>query len=87
MPATLLHIGLLSVDPATRNFGGLRMSSLEQFATTSNTTRVLSSHIKVRLAISGLLAFLTSSVAGFISGDPIAFILNLSEKLAEFAPL
>ena len=27
-----------------------------------------------------------SSEAGFISGDPVAFVLNLSEKLAEFAP-
>lgn len=35
----------------------------------------------------GLVAFfLTTLVAGFISGDPIAFVLNLSEKLSEFAP-
>ena len=83
----LCYISAYSVlISTTRNFGVLRMTSLEKFATTSSTTRVLLSHIKVRLAISGLLALLTSSVAGFISGDPIAFVLNLSEKLAEFAP-
>ena len=71
---------------ATRNFGALRTTFLVQFATISSTIRVLSSHVKVRLTISGLLAFLTFSEAGFISGDPIAFVLNLSEKLAEFAP-
>ena len=80
---TLAYLVLIS---AMRNFGPLRMTSLVQFATTSSTTRVLSSHVKVRMAISILLAFLTSLEAGFVSGDHIAFVLNLSEKLAEFAP-
>ena len=50
----LAYLVLIS---ATRNLGALRMISLEQFATTSSTTRVLSSHVKVRLAISRLLTF------------------------------
>lgn len=29
---------------------------------------------------------LTCIVAGFISGDPVAFVSRLSERLAEFAP-
>ena len=62
------------------------MPSLGQFATTSSTTSVLSLQVKVRLAFSIILSFLTSSEAGFISGDPIAFVVNLSEKLADFAP-
>ena len=62
------------------------MTSLGQFATTSSTTRVLSLRAKVCLAISIISFFLTFSKAGFISGDPIGFVLNLSEKLAEFAP-
>jgi hypothetical protein len=70
----------------TRAFGALRTTSLGRFATTSSTTRVLLLRVKVRLAVFIILFFLTSSEAGFISGDPIAFVLNLSEKLAEFAP-
>ena len=42
---------------ATRNFGVLHMTSLEQFATTSSMTKVQSSHVKVRLAVSDLLTF------------------------------
>ena len=62
------------------------MTSLGQFATTSSTTRVPSSHVKVRPELPVILSFLISSEAGFITGEPIAFVLNLSEKLAEFAP-
>ena len=51
---TLAYLVLIS---ATRNFEAQRMTYWEQFATTSSTTRVLSSHVKVRLAISRLLAF------------------------------
>ena len=62
------------------------MPSLGQFAATSSTISILSLHLKVRLAFPIISFFLTSSEAGFISGDPIAFVVNLSEKLAEFAP-
>ena len=80
---TSVYLVLISV---MRDFGALHMTSLGQFAATSSTTRVPSLHVKVRLAISRISVFLTSSEAGFISGDPIAFVLNLSESLAEFAP-
>ena len=69
-----------------RNSEPPRTTFLELFAITSITTGVLSLHVKVRLAISIILTFLTPSEAGFISGDVIAFVLNLSEDLAEFAP-
>ena len=65
----------------------LRMTSLGLSATTSSMTRVLSLHVKVRLAI--FLTFdlsPTPSEAGFTSGDPVAFVLDLSERLAGFAP-
>ena len=80
---TSVYLVLIST---TRDFGALRTTSLGRFATTSSTTRVLLLHVKVRLAICRILVFLTSSEAGFISGDPTVFVLNLSEKLAEFAP-
>ena len=51
---TLAYLVLIS---ATRNFGALRMTSLVQCATTSSTTRVLSSHVKVRRVVSGLFTF------------------------------
>ena len=57
-----------------------------QFAIISSTTSVLSLHVKVRQAFLILLSFLTSTEVGFISGDPIAFVVNLSDKLAGFAP-
>ena len=80
---TSVYLVLISM---TTNCGPPRMASLGQFAATSSTTRVPSLHVKVRLAVSIILAYLTFSEAGFISGDPIAFALDLSEKLAEFAP-
>ena len=70
----------------TRNSGVLRMASLGQFVATSSMTRVLLLHVKVCLTFSIIFFSLTPSEAGFVSGDPIAFVLNLSEKLAEFAP-
>jgi hypothetical protein len=80
---TSVYLALISM---TRNCGTLRTTSLGQSATTSSTIRLLSLHVKVRLAISIILTFLTSSEAGFIAGDPLTFVLDLSEKLAEFAP-
>jgi len=58
-----------------------------QFAAILNLTRVRSSLAKVGLLpkirkVQWLIIF----SAGFISGDPIAFVSQLSEKLAEFAP-
>ena len=58
-----------------------------QFAAILNLTRVPSSLAKVGLLpkirkVQWLIIF----SAGFISGDPIAFVSQLSEKLAEFAP-
>ena len=70
----------------TKNFGVLRMPSLGQFANTSSTTSALSLRVKVRLEFHIISSLLTFLEAGFISGDPTAFVVNLSEKLAEFAP-
>ena len=76
----------LALTSMTRNSEALRMTSLGRFAATSNTTKVPSLHVKVRLAFPMITLLLTFSEAGFISGDPTAFVLNLSEKLADFAP-
>ena len=80
---TSVYLVLIS---ATKDFGALRMIFLGRFAATSSMTRVLLLHLKVCLAISIILSFLRFSIAGFISGDPIAFVLDLSKNLAEFAP-
>jgi len=70
VPATLLHIGFLSVDLDDEELRGAAYNLLG--------------------AVCGYLKYdkspLVVSKAGFISGDPIAFVFQLSQKLAEFAP-
>ena len=87
VPATLLHIGLLSVD---LNDEKLRGAAYNLLGAVCNYLQYDKSPIVACKGSTGyfliIVFFLTSSVAGFISGDPIAFVLNLSEKLAEFAP-
>ncbi|KAF8806096.1 hypothetical protein BYT27DRAFT_7141632 [Phlegmacium glaucopus] len=70
VPATLLHIGLLSVD---LNDEELRGAAYDLLGAVCNYLKYDKSPI-------------VTSKAGFISGDPIAFVVNLSENLAEFAP-
>ncbi|KAF8165773.1 hypothetical protein B0H34DRAFT_794124 [Crassisporium funariophilum] len=70
VPATLLHIGLLSVD---LNDEELRGAAYDLLGAVCNYLKYDKSPI-------------VASKAGFISGDPIAFVLQLSEKLSEFAP-
>lgn len=67
----------------------LRTNSSALFALTLNTTRTRSLHPKVRSrfqshAFSRLIFIY--DVAGFIPGDPNTFVVQLSDRLAHFAP-
>ncbi|CAA7259350.1 unnamed protein product [Cyclocybe aegerita] len=70
VPATLLHIGFLSVDLDDEELRGAAYDLLG----------AVCSYLKYDKSP------IVASKVGFISGDPIAFVLQLSEKLAEFAP-
>jgi len=87
VPATLLHIGFLSVD---LNDEELRGAAYDLLGAVCNYLKYDKSPIVAckgtKTFFGPVASFLTFFVAGFISGDPIAFVLNLSEKLAEFAP-
>ncbi|KAG6811909.1 hypothetical protein H0H92_005307 [Tricholoma furcatifolium] len=70
VPATLLHIGLLSVDMNDEELRGAAYDLLGAVCTYLNYDN------------NPILA----SKAGFIPGDPTAFLVQLSEKIATFAP-
>ncbi|KXN84411.1 Neurofibromin, partial [Leucoagaricus sp. SymC.cos] len=70
VPATLLHIGFLSVDPEDETMRGAAYHLLGAVCT------------YLKYDKSPILA----AQAGVIPTDPIAFVMQLSEKLAEFAP-
>ncbi|KDR84288.1 hypothetical protein GALMADRAFT_87191 [Galerina marginata CBS 339.88] len=70
VPATLLHIGFLSVDLNDEELRGAAYDLLGAVCT----------YLKYDKSP------IVAPKAGFISGDPVAFVANLSEKLAEFAP-
>ncbi|KAF9527976.1 hypothetical protein CPB83DRAFT_363170 [Crepidotus variabilis] len=70
VPATLLHIGFLSVD---LNDEELRGAAYDLLGAVCDYLKYDRSPI-------------VACKAGFIPGDPIAFVAQLSEKLAEFAP-
>ncbi|PPR04649.1 hypothetical protein CVT24_011867 [Panaeolus cyanescens] len=70
VPATLLHIGLLSVD---LNDEELRGAAYDLLGAVCNYLKYDKSPI-------------VACKAGFISGDPVAFVSHLSEKLADYAP-
>jgi len=70
VPATLLHIGLLSVDLTDEELRGAACDLLGSVCTYLNYNK------------SPIIA----SKAGFIPGDPSDFVIQLSGRLAEFAP-
>ncbi|TFK24729.1 hypothetical protein FA15DRAFT_406917 [Coprinopsis marcescibilis] len=70
IPATLLHIGFLSVDP---NDEELRSAAY-------NLLGAVCTYLKYDKAP------IVARQAGFIPGDPFTFVTSLSEKLSEFAP-
>ncbi|EFI27794.1 hypothetical protein CC1G_14717 [Coprinopsis cinerea okayama7 len=70
IPATLLHIGFLSVDPNDEELRGAAYNLLGAICT----------YLKYDKSP------IVARNAGFIPGDPFTFVNHLSEKLAEFAP-
>ncbi|KAF9480190.1 hypothetical protein BDN70DRAFT_931958 [Pholiota conissans] len=70
VPATLLHIGFLSVDLNDEELRGAAYDLLGAVCV----------HLKYDKSP------IVAPKAGFISGDPVAFVSRLSERLAEFAP-
>ncbi|TFK43927.1 hypothetical protein BDQ12DRAFT_702865 [Crucibulum laeve] len=70
VPATLLHIGLLSIDLNDEELRGAAYDLLGAVCT----------YLKYDKSP------IITSKAGFIPGDPHAFTIQLSEKVAEFAP-
>ncbi|KAG6896188.1 hypothetical protein C0992_009811 [Termitomyces sp. T32_za158] len=70
VPATLLHIGLLSVDMNDEELRGAAYDLLGAVCTYLNYDN----------------SPIVASKAGFIPGDPTAFVVQLSEKIAAFAP-
>ena len=88
MPATLLHVGLLSVNHDDEE---LRVAAYALLGAVCNYLKydkfpIVASKGSIGTSHPMILSFLISSEAGFISGDPIAFVANLSEKLADSAP-
>ncbi|KNZ78617.1 Neurofibromin [Termitomyces sp. J132] len=70
VPATLLHIGLLSVDMNDEELRGAAYDLLGAVCTYLNYDN----------------SPIVASKAGFIPGDATAFVVQLSEKIAAFAP-
>ncbi|KAF8076811.1 hypothetical protein FPV67DRAFT_1605221 [Lyophyllum atratum] len=70
VPATLLHVGLLSVDINDEELRGAAYDLLGAVCTYLNYEN----------------SPIVASQAGFIPGDPSAFVTQLSEKIAAFAP-
>ncbi|KAG6919754.1 hypothetical protein DXG01_001588 [Tephrocybe rancida] len=70
VPATLLHVGLLSVDMNDEELRGAAYDLLGAVCTYLNYDN----------------SPIVASKAGFIPGDPTAFVVQLSEKIAAFAP-
>ncbi|KAL0576959.1 Ras GTPase activating protein ira2 [Marasmius crinis-equi] len=86
VPATLLHIGMLSVDPQDEELRCAGYDLLGAVCTYLNFDKspVIAAKGDVRLPLLDLL--LTVDSAGFIPGDMNAFVINLSARLAQFAP-
>ncbi|KAG6849386.1 hypothetical protein H0H93_008893 [Arthromyces matolae] len=86
VPATLLHVGLLSVDMNDEELRGAAYDLLGAVCTYLNYDN------SPIVASKGRCYNLTASysdltgTAGFIPGDPTAFVVQLSEKIAAFAP-
>ncbi|KAJ2930404.1 hypothetical protein H1R20_g6694, partial [Candolleomyces eurysporus] len=70
VPATLLHIGFLSVDPYDDE---LRAAAYDLLGAVCTYLKYDQNPIVARKA-------------GFIPGDPFAFVIQMSEKLSDFAP-
>ncbi|GLB34218.1 putative GTPase-activator protein for Ras-like GTPases [Lyophyllum shimeji] len=70
VPATLLHVGLLSVDINDEELRGAAYDLLGAVCSYLNYDK----------------SPIVASQAGFIPGDPSAFVAQLSEKIAGFAP-
>ncbi|KAF5371189.1 hypothetical protein D9758_004214 [Tetrapyrgos nigripes] len=70
VPATLLHIGLLSVDPFDEE---LRSAAYDLLGAVCKYLNYEKSPI-------------VSTKAGFIAGDITMFVVNLSGRIAQFAP-
>jgi len=86
VPATLLHIGFLSVDLNDEELRGAAYDLLGAVCSYLKYDKSPIVACKGSTGNSHKIYFLTPSEAGFISGDPIAFVLHLSENLAGFAP-
>ncbi|KAF8645481.1 hypothetical protein AX16_007766 [Volvariella volvacea WC 439] len=70
VPATLLHVGLLSVDPIDEELRGAAYDLLGGVCTYLNYDK----------------SPIVACKAGFIPGDPTTFVSSLSEAIADFAP-
>ncbi|KAL0070247.1 Ras GTPase activating protein ira2 [Marasmius tenuissimus] len=70
VPATLLHIGMLSVDPQDEELRCAAYDLLGAVCTYLNFDK----------------SPIVAAKAGFIPGDMNAFVINLSARLAQFAP-
>lgn len=70
VPATLLHVGLLSVDLDDEDLRGAAYDLLGAVCTYLKYDKTP----------------IVACKAGFVPGDPISFVFQLSDKLAEFAP-
>ncbi|KAJ7668141.1 hypothetical protein B0H17DRAFT_990194 [Mycena rosella] len=70
IPATLLHVGMLSVDLADEE---LRAAGYELLGAVCSYLNFDKSPI-------------VAAKSGFVPGDPMSFIVSLSESLADFAP-
>lgn len=83
----MLHIGLLSVD---LNDEELRGAAYDLLGAVCNYLKYDKSPIVASKGQRSAGYFMNETypnlLAGFISGDPVAFVSQLSEKLADFAP-
>jgi len=88
VPATLLHIGLLSVELSDEELRGAAYDLLGAVCTYLNYGK---SPIVAPKGCSAfvMIAFQLSKsffLAGFIPGDPDEFVMQLSGQIADFAP-
>jgi hypothetical protein len=90
IPATLLHIGMLGIDSGDEELCGAAYDLLRAVCTYLDYDKnpIVASKGSFRYFVTFCCPRLQMchTPGGFIPGDPCAFVVNLSEQLAEFCP-
>lgn len=89
VPATLLHVGFLSVDLSDEELRGAAydlLGAVCSYLKYDKSPIVAPKGAILPSVLSYVRTLTLLHTAGFISGDPVTFVYRLSEKIAEFSP-